>query len=147
MCVRFVRGYKVNQHSGCWEWQNYCQRNGYGQIKYKNKKMLAHRLSWELHHGKIPVGLCVLHECDNPSCVNPHHLKLGTHDDNAKDMIARNRQARVVGEKNGRSKLSEQQVIKIRSDTRILSVIAKEYGLSISTVSYIKARTLWPHVA
>jgi hypothetical protein len=84
---------KVKISLGCWEWQAAKLRRGYGQFGSGQGKrlILAHRMAWTLFVGKIPDGLCVLHKCDNPPCVNPNHLFLGTYKDNAEDMVAKNR--------------------------------------------------------
>ena len=77
--------------TGCWIWLGYCDRNGYGDIKVEYKSWRAHRFSWVLHGGDIPEGQYVLHKCDEPSCVNPDHLFVGTQDDNIQDMIKKGR--------------------------------------------------------
>lgn len=78
----------------CWEWSGYCndEAGGHGAFRVSRAKVdKSHRFSWELHNGPIPVGMCVLHRCDNPPCVNPHHLFLGTQRDNIADMVAKGR--------------------------------------------------------
>jgi len=86
----------IKNKNGCWEWQG-ALRSGYGAIKIEGKTKAIHRLSWELNYGEIPKGLLVCHKCDNPKCINPGHLFLGTHNDNAKDAYNKNRVVVPVG--------------------------------------------------
>jgi len=98
----------------CWNWLA-SKRNGYGRIwSGEDKNLAAHRVSWELKHGKIPDGMKVLHVCDNPSCVNPRHLFLGTQTDNIYDMCEKGRQVAPRGENMWKSILTEDQVKEIR---------------------------------
>jgi len=76
---------------GCWEWQRALHKQGYGSLNYKYKPVLAHRIFWELTNGKIPFGLKVCHHCDNPKCINPDHLFLGTQKDNMQDAFQKGR--------------------------------------------------------
>ena len=82
---------------GCWEWQAATFQKGYGRFSYNGKTLGAHRVSWELHHGPVPDDLWVLHECDNPPCVNPAHLFLGDVRDNNADRAAKDRNKRNSG--------------------------------------------------
>lgn len=82
---------KLNCSNGCWEWVGHRLKKGYGQMRCGKKLVLAHRASWAAFKGEIPVGLFVLHKCDNPSCCNPEHLFLGTNADNMNDMVAKGR--------------------------------------------------------
>jgi len=82
----------VNPNTDCWEWQAGTNNIGYGMIRDGDKMRTAHRVSYEEHFNTvIPKGMCVLHSCDNPKCVNPNHLKVGTHKDNTQDMIRKGR--------------------------------------------------------
>lgn len=76
---------------GCWEWTGTKDKHGYGRVRVDQRKARAHRVAWEAFKGEIPAGLHVLHRCDNPGCVNPEHLFLGTHGDNMRDREAKGR--------------------------------------------------------
>lgn len=99
----------------CWEWSGSHDEHGYSRIApVRSKKlnscrrkspMKASRVSWELHYGPIPKRLCVLHKCDNPGCVNPSHLFVGTQLDNIKDMIRKGRHRKVKGRKYANGKV------------------------------------------
>lgn len=82
---------KVEKTDGCWLWKGYRTPKGYGVFKMNGKNQQAHRAAWMLTHGPIPTGLDVLHECDNPPCVRPDTLFLGTNTDNQRDSVAKGR--------------------------------------------------------
>jgi hypothetical protein len=89
---RFFKYVLIDAPDKCWPWQGAYQEYGYGRIGVRTGFTDgAHRVSYQLHKGAIPEGLYVLHDCDNPACVNPKHLRLGTHQDNMDDMVARRR--------------------------------------------------------
>lgn len=127
----------------CWLWIA-SKRGDYGQIVRSGKNGpwdLVHRLSWKMHFGEIPTGLFVLHRCDQPVCVNPSHLFLGTQAVNMADMAAKGR--RAVGEKHGCAKLTNQEAQQIRLATGFHEAIAMRFGISRSTVGRIKAGKSW----
>jgi len=111
--ARFDEKYSKGPEDECWNWQASTAGKGYGQIKIPGtrRQIYAHRLSYLIHLGEIPDGKEVCHTCDNPLCVNPAHLFLGTRKDNAQDMKQKFRS--TFGEKNARAKLTEKDVIKI----------------------------------
>ena len=131
-----------NDVSGCWEWQG-SKRNGYGRMIVGSRtdgtrrSVSTHRLSYELTHGKIPDGMEVCHKCDNRCCVNPDHLFVGTHKENMDDRESKGRNKPQKGEKNGRAKLSEADVLEIkikRKNGMPFHKIAEEYGVHKKTV-------------
>lgn len=131
---------------GCWIWTAKRNDDGYGKILFDGKSVGAHRVSHEIYIGPIPGGMYVLHKCDQPRCVNPDHLRIGTHADNMADKVARNRNARNCGEKAGNSKLTEAKILAILSDRRTQTEIAKYYGVTQAQISRIKRRETWRHI-
>lgn len=90
--IRFYDKFIAGKSNECWEWKGAINNVGYGMFRENNDKMVtAHRKSYELHKGEIPKGMCICHSCDNPKCVNPDHLWLGTIKDNIDDMIRKGR--------------------------------------------------------
>jgi len=131
---------------GCWILMTSTDTSGYARLGVNGKLRLAHRVSWEVHIGPIPEGVCVLHRCDTPSCVNPNHLFLGTKRDNTQDCINKKRRPVFNGEPHGMSLLSEEDVLKIRVDKRFQKSIAIEYGIDRTTVSDIQRKKTWKHL-
>jgi len=101
---------------------------------------------WLVTHGEIPAGICVLHHCDNRACCNPDHLYLGTKLDNARDRVRRKREGDRRGEKNGRAKLTADDVRTIRSSKTNQCVLAADYGISQAMVSQIQRGVAWRHI-
>lgn len=130
--------------NGCWIWNAAVRADGYGQFHIKRKPMGAHRASYLLFVGELQNGDLVCHRCDNPICVNPAHLFIGTPADNSADMVKKGRQAR--GEKHGSRKLSEMDVLAIRGMAGTQLEIAKSFGVDRSLIGYIRRGDLWGHV-
>ena len=148
---------KVEKTEGCWNWTAGLNMFGYGQFGLGNKMVRAHRLSYVLHH-PLTIELlehreiCVCHRCDNPKCVNPAHLFLGSQGDNMKDMYAKGRggMKKAKGEKQHLSKLTETQVREIRKKYANGGItqpqLALEYGVSQHSVWGIILRKSWSHI-
>lgn len=135
---------KVLKTESCWIWLAHRHPQGYGVLTVSGKNCRAHRFSWELHNGQIPHGLWVLHKCDNPPCVNPGHLFLGTRSDNMNDCSAKGRM--LNGEKNHNARLTIGDVVIIRSSARARRALGKEFGVSVTTISNIQNGNSWKHV-
>lgn len=141
---------KTKDINGCLVWQASRQTNGYGQFSYKGKNRRAHRVAYELTHGTIPEGMCVCHSCDNPLCVNPDHLWLGTQAENLRDMRAKKRanDPCLKGSAAGNVKLTEDDVENIRANRMNLkqTELATLYGVTQSSISNIQSRKSWTHI-
>lgn len=127
--------FEVISHSRC--------TNGYPVKNINKKPVMLHRYVYAMIHGPIPFKKCVLHTCDNPACINPAHLWLGTQQDNVNDKVKKNRQAR--GETSN-IKLTTEIVKSIISNQSKPSVIAKQFNVSERTVYRLKAGTSWRHL-
>lgn len=142
---------KVEQTAGCWWWHGSRQRGGYGAFKLKKPlNVKAHTLSWVMKNGPIPDGLCVLHHCDNPSCINPAHLFLGTQRDNYDDAVAKGRHVSFPavrqGEANYFAKLNEAQAREILTSTKSTASLARIYKISETTIYGIRVGRRWRHL-
>jgi hypothetical protein len=148
---RFWKHVNKSDNEECWEWLASKNVKRYGQFWYRHSGKYvsgtAHRFSWMIHYGKIPDDMLVCHHCDNPACVNPNHLFLGTNQDNMNDRNRKNRQAKLKGSANGFSILYEKQVIEIKNLLKqgdlSFPKIAKIYGVSRSTISAISTGQNW----
>jgi len=136
-----------NMATSCWVWTRASSPLGYGAFGDTDGRVKrAHRGAWEAANGPIPPGLFVCHRCDNPACVNPAHLFLGTNNDNVRDMVSKRRHAK--GDRNGQSKLSATDVgiIKMLLGLGVKQwMLAKLYGVDPSNISHINRGSTWAH--
>jgi len=138
---------EVGSEDSCWNWQACKTLDNYGLIKINGKMWRAHRVSWIIANEQdVPKGMLVCHHCDNPSCVNPSHLFLGTHADNMRDKNEKGRCAHNRGEKGGGAKLTKEEVVEIFYDTDTQAKIAKKHGIAQSMVHFIKTHKRWSHI-
>ncbi|MBO1080875.1 HNH endonuclease signature motif containing protein [Roseomonas haemaphysalidis] len=150
---RFLDRTMPEPNSGCWLWMG---RADYSNPRYtaatfeiRLVRFVAPRVSVAMHRGPIPVGLCVLHKCDNPLCVNPDHLFVGTRAENTADMFAkgRSRTAPVLGERHGQAKLNPAAVKHIRASALPGNALAKQLGVSPTAVWSVRTGRTWSHVS
>ena len=132
----------------CWPRSGASNTYGYAMFWTKGVGWVASRWSWTQTHGPIPKGMLVCHHCDNPACVNPHHLFLGTPHDNAVDMVKKGRcnPGRLCGERNASAVLTAKDVREILRSKETGRVLSERYGVSKSTILTIKRREIWKHV-
>lgn len=150
----------VDMSSGCWIWTKFRDKDGYGGTHINlpgggQRGVRAHRLAYTVFVGEIPDGKLVLHKCDNPACINPDHLFLGTQSDNIRDCVRKGRFKGGLhrhgprGENHPFSKITEADVLSIRSEyaagARQVD-LASKYGLHQTTISDIVRRKIWKHV-
>jgi hypothetical protein len=147
---------KVQKTGDCWLWNAAIRSKdcGYGAFRFQRQgrwtQASAHRVAWELTHGAIPEGQCVLHRCDNKRCCNPAHLFLGTNSDNTQDMLAKGRHNAARGSDSGPAKLCEDDIRYIRflcGTGQKQDQIGRRFGVSQQTISRIHRRLDWRHVA
>ena len=163
LTVRFWNNVQRGSPDECWEWQGRLTTWGYGRIGSGGERTHAHRISYKLHNGPIPDGMFVCHSCDNPRCVNPAHLFLGTPGDNMRDMKTKGRGhfPGAPGERNRFARLTNEQVLEIRQlreqgfaltnktdgeQGLTQQAIADRCGVGQTTVSDIVCRRKWKHI-
>lgn len=132
---------KVKKGKGCWHWTANSYLFGYGQFWIGKKAYLAHRASYLFSRGSIPDGVCVLHRCDNPGCVNPRHLFLGTHTDNMRDKCRKGRAGRLL------------TIPKVKEIRRLYSTgcysqadLGRRYGVAGELIRRIVRKESWRHI-
>ena len=134
---------------GCMEWTGGRAKAGYGCTSHGGENWTTHRLAFALANGDLLPGLCVMHRCDNPACINPDHLFAGTKGDNVADMVAKGRKVTARGEAAGRARLTEADVLDIRrrhAAGESLRELGSCYGVShVAILNVVKRRT-WSHV-
>lgn len=133
-------------NSGCWLWTGRFDDKGYGRIKYAGRVFGAHRKAFEAAYGPINSSeLYVCHRCDNPACVNPNHMFLGTSKDNMLDAAAKGRT--LSGERNAAARLTASDVLAIRASNLKDTDLAKQYGVAHATVYFARTGVTWKHLA
>jgi hypothetical protein len=146
---RFEMQFRKAGPDDCWIWLTSKDPDGYGRFKGEANGVMekrAHRFSYRFFVGDIPPDKCVCHSCDNPPCVNPAHLFLGSNADNIRDKLAKNRHISARGVDHYKATLTEEQVREILKDPRPYTAIASDYGVRSGLISNIKNRHIWAHV-
>lgn len=149
----FSMAMKANEGE-CVEWPFSRDKHGYGLAGGWGKR--AHRIAFKMLHGEILPGNVVMHDCDNPSCINPRHLKQGTQAENISDMVAKGRDSRAIpdsvdnrGECHGKAKLTNEDVLKIRKAVNMgekQKALAEKFQITKQTISDIVLRKRWSHL-
>jgi hypothetical protein len=144
---RFFSKVFKNSKTGCWEWTAQKDKDGYGRISFCCKPHLAHRISFEIHHGEIPGGMMVLHRCDNRPCVNPDHLFLGDHLSNMADMALKGRSPSGAYHHRPCAVLTEKDVLEIKSAKGVTQrTLAAQYGVGQDQISRIRTGKRWSYL-
>lgn len=148
--ARFWSHVEVGEYNTCWRWTAKKNQSGYGYFASGGRNVFAHRYAYRLtHRSPIADDLVVRHVCDNPECVNPAHLRIGTYSDNRKDMFTRGRGPDRKGEKHPLSRLTTEQVLEIRQAAAMGEThanIASRYGMARQYIGKIVNRITWTHV-
>lgn len=143
---KFKSKFEEGNTKDCWNWGFGVTAGGYGQMAFERKKYAAHRLSWSHYNNQeIPKGCVIMHKCDNPKCVNPNHLLLGTQKDNVKDMMNKGRfkDYNKSGENNPSSVVREKDVCEIYEANGTHQDIADRFGYPHNAVSKIRNDQTW----
>ena len=131
--IRFWKHVIKGEVNACWNWLGAKNQHGYGRLLVNKSPLYAHRISWELHKGPLQASVHLLHTCDNPSCVNPEHLKLGTQSDNMQDCFKKNRHPSA--------KITYEEAAEIRNlyknTVTSYEALGRKYGVTGRTINYI----------
>ncbi len=141
---RFLSSRTEGGKNDCWNWNKSTNEKGYGQVMCAGKNIKAHKMAYMIHVGDIPDGVSVLHKCDNPRCVNPNHLFLGSQADNINDMYGKKRA--IVGSRHKLSKLTEQEALEIFKSKESTAVLANRFSVCAQLVNAIKRKSKWKHL-
>jgi len=143
--LRILRNTSIRE-SGCWEWGGAKSMKGYGRIQFEGRHWATHRLVAHIKIADVSEDAVVCHRCDNPCCLNPDHLFIGTQKQNVDDRDQKGRRNQARGERQGSAKLTAEEVLAIRLDPRKPRVVAEAFGISHAHVGNIKANRAWKHV-
>lgn len=152
--INLLSRISIDESTGCWDWQGY-RRKGYGfmsvgsRLDQTKRQKPAHRLSYEIFVGNIPPGLMVCHKCDNPGCINPKHLFLGTNQDNVNDREQKGRNNHYFGESDPNAILTTRDVLdarKARTNGATFRGLAHQYGVHVNTITRAVKGATWAHL-
>lgn len=143
---RIEAGCIPEPNSGCWLWLESTNAKGYAHLRYGKVMHRGNRFSWMAYNGKIPSGKLVLHRCDNPICVNPDHLFLGTPRENNDDRDRKGRQRSPRGSRNANSRLTMENVLEIRNSTMSAYQLAKKFNVTPRSIYLVMKRQSWSHI-
>lgn len=136
---------RISHHGECWPVHRNIGKDGYGILRVHGRKERAHRMMFELYYQGVEAPV-VRHNCNNPACINPAHLRAGTPKDNAIDRVNSNRGGDLKGSKNGRAKLTDEQVREIRGSNKTGAELARLFGISKVMACRIKRGEAWSHL-